>query len=143
MSKDGIWRRVLTPWACAASAAEVHEPHLHEAWQREGLAFLLEEFRRVGISRVTVVTMPDDPRVPDHESSAALAGLDSMTAAFGRLGLLIRVELADFHRRRIVLLIERGNGFDTTRQLYHECGSQLVGDDSVTLHCILKGNSQY
>ena len=101
------WRRLLAPWASGATDVEVHEPHLSKGWQHESVAFYL--MCCDGVASVKLRS----PRCQMTfasllKSGAAFAGLESLAASYARLGLDLRVEAADFYRRRLVFHSQTG-----------------------------------
>ena len=94
------WQRVLRGYVLPIVEADIREPYLHEAWQRESLAWALAALAAVGARTVRLTTLaaaaPDGGNGPDEVGSA----LDSIAAVMGRRGCL-QVAFELFHQREI------------------------------------------
>jgi hypothetical protein len=106
------YRRLLGPWLATTTTVDVHEPYLHQPFQREALAHLLDLLRVAGVRDVLVVTMAGHREPGDEGPEALMAGMDSLKHHWARMGVRVRLELCDFHQRRLVLWQERGGAVE-------------------------------
>ena len=106
------FRRLLGPWLGTTLSAEIHEAYLHQPFQREILSHLIELLRVAGVRDVLIVTMASHHEPGDEHPDSLLSGMDSAMLQWARMGLRIRLELRDFHRRRLVLWQEGGGAVE-------------------------------